>query len=128
MGLLDGQIADLIYQGFKGQLLSITLGRDVIPDSPVVDSRGNVTNAVPTTWSGEGFVEDYDEMYRMNAGIPHTDSKVNIFIKSLPSGVVPIKDDEATLNRGFGSEKWKIRKCTTDPAGALYVCQSYQVQ
>ncbi len=123
MGLLDGEIAQQIYNGFKGQLLKGTLMRDSLPVSPVINDRGQVTNKILQQWSCEGFVDSYNDVFRVSAGIPATDSKVSIFAKSLPSGIEPIKDDRIVFN----SKTWQVRERKTDPATALWECQSYEV-
>lgn len=119
MSLLEGQIANQIFNGFKGKLLTGTLTRNV--PTGATDSNGDAVTS-ETNYSCEGFVSSYEETFRARAGIPETDSKVNIFGKSID--VEPKKDDIVTFNAG---EYWKVRRVKVDPAGALYVCQSYRI-
>lgn len=121
MGLLDGQIADLVYAGFKGKLLSGTLSKDA--PGGTLDSLGDPTTETTTGYACQGFVDGYSDMYRAQAGIPQEDSKVSIFAKSLPAGVRPGKDDRVTI----GGDIWQIRNVKTDPATALWECQAYVI-
>jgi hypothetical protein len=119
-GLLEGQIADAIYAGFKGKLLVGTLWRSVPAISGGLDARGDPEIIDPVSWRCQGFVDGYDAAYRARAGIPETDSKVCIFAQSIP-GVRPAKDDKVL----FRGEWWQLRSVATDPATALWVCQAF---
>lgn len=119
-GLLEGKIAKAIFKGFKGRLLKGTLRRDT--DSTTLDSLGDATSTTKTEFSIEGFTDEFEDLYRVRAGIPETDLKVNIFAESSP-GLVPEKDDRVT----FQSKWYQLRKIKIDPAGALYECQAFQV-
>jgi len=96
MGLLDGQIAQLIFNGFKGRLLPGNLR--IFVDAGTLDEKGDPVSKIPTTYSCEGFIEEYSEKYRAQAGIPETDLAVNIFAKSLPANVNPAKDSLALFS------------------------------
>lgn len=115
-GLLEGQIANAIYKGFKNKLLKGTLRRDV-PSS--LDARGDPVSTSPLTWGMQGFVDLYSESFRAQFGVPDTDAIVNIFAKSLPSGVQPTKDDKVL----FRSQWYQLRTVSVDPALALWMCQ-----
>ncbi|HEY5412056.1 MAG TPA: hypothetical protein VIJ94_15145 [Caulobacteraceae bacterium] len=121
-GLLNGQLSKAIYAGFRGKLLKGQLWRSVISESGGLDARGDPLSTSPQTWNCQGFVENYDDAYRARAGIPETDSKVNIFAASLPNGVAPLKDDKVKMGIGW----WQLRKVGTDPATALWTCQAFE--
>lgn len=118
--LLTGQLADAIYGGFKDLLLVGSLRQETFADS--LDEYGDpVTASVSVdTYAVQGFTSQYSDFYRMRAGIPETDLKVNIFGKSLV-GTVPKKDDLVT----FEGVWYQLRKVSVDPAKALYGCQAF---
>lgn len=124
MGLLENQIADLIFAGFRGRLLKGRLLRESVPDNATLNDRGRPVATEPEAWDCEGFVDNYDDRFRAQAGIPRTDSKVCIFSKSLPAGVRPRKDDKVEI-RG---ELWQLRDAKADPATALWECQAFETQ
>lgn len=119
MGLLNGQIAQQIFAGFKGRLLSGTLTR--ISGTGGVNDLGDPVGVSPQSWTCEGFTDNYSAMYRKGAGIPETDVKVSIFAASL--GTAPQKDDQVTFN----SVTYQLRSVRTDPATALWECQGSYV-
>ena len=119
-GLLTGKIAKAIFKGFKGKLLTGTL-RHLTPASGN-DEYGDPNSEVLTTFSIEGFTDQYSAFYRAQAGIPETDLKVSIFAQSSP-GLVPVKDDTVL----FGSTWYQLLTVGIDPAGALYECQAFEV-
>lgn len=118
MTLLTGDIANRIFAGFQGRLLTGTLRKT---QAASVNDLGDPVSPTSTDYSCEGFVEEYDEVYRARADIPATDSKVNIFAKSLPDGIEPDQGDKVIMN----GKTWIIRRARTDPATALWTCQSY---
>lgn len=118
MSLLEGDLAKQIFDGFKGRLLKGTLIRR---ESTGVTDENNDPVVQDVSYSCEGFIDSYDEYYRARAGIPIEDSKVGIFGSSIAT--IPQIDDEVTM-RG---QVWKIRRVMTDPALALYECQSYRI-
>ena len=124
-GLLDGYIAAAIYAGFKGRLLKGTLRRNV--PSGNLDDYGDATATSPSTWTTEGFTELYSDFFRAQARIPETDLKVNIFAKSLTSGVRPRKDDLASFTQAGVVTWYQLRNATVDPAGALWTCRAFVV-
>jgi hypothetical protein len=123
VGLLSGQLAKAIYAGFKGKLLKAQLRREVIAESGGLDALGDPLATSATLYPCEGFVEGYSAFYRAQAGIPETDSKVNLFASSLAAR--PTKDDKVEIPLASG-QWWQLRKVDTDPATALWVCQAFQ--
>lgn len=120
MALLTGEIANKIFKGFKGKLLSGELRRET--PSTAVDEYGDPLVPTNSYTAIEGFVSGYDEQFRAESGIPDTDVKVNIFAKSAPS-LTPNKDDKVLMN----GQWYQLRKVKTDPATALWVCQSFAI-
>lgn len=120
-GLLTGKIAKAIFKGFKGKLLKGTLRHDV--PSSTLDANGDPASSTRTTFSVEGFTDEYSAFYRAQAGIPETDLKVNIFAESITPRTTPTKDGRVT----FGGVWYRLRKVKVDPAGALFVCQSFEI-
>lgn len=121
MGILDGTLADQIYKGFKGKLLTGSIRQRSALASTALDSYGDPIDLDAVETDCEGFTEDYDSLYRARAGLPEDSVKVCIFAKSCP-GVRPTKDDVVRL-RQAGSDTWyQLRRVQTDPATALWEC------
>jgi hypothetical protein len=120
VGLLDGDIAKAIYAGFKNKLLTGTLR--VETESMGNDEYGDPLATVITTHTIQGFTDEYSAFFRAQSGIPDTDLKVGIFAQSIP-GITPSKDDKVK----FRSTWYQIRKVNTDPAIALWECQSFEI-
>lgn len=125
MGLLDGDLAQSIYDGFRGQLLTGVLRKRAIANSGGLDRAGDpIAPLAPTDYPIEGFVDRYSDFTRAQAGIPATDLRLCIFGKSLPAGIEPAKDDIAQL----GGVWYQVRERAIDPAGALWDCRSFQIK
>lgn len=121
VGLLEGQLAKAIYNGFKGKLLKGTLYRTPVALS--VDDKGDPIPTTPTAYPIQGFDDMFSAFYRASFGIPDTDVKINIFAQSMP-GVTPQKDDVVH----FPARGWfQLRIIRTDPAQALWECQAYKI-
>ena len=118
--ILD-QIPSLVYQGFKGKLRKGTLIQK--SRSSTLNGLGDPVSTSPTEYPCEGFVDNYSDLFAGLNNIPSTDSKVSIFAKSLPTGVAPTKDDKVIMM----GRSWQIRRVVTDPAQALWECQSFEV-
>lgn len=123
-GLLDGQIASAIYAGFKDKLLKGHLRRALTTGTP--DDAGDPVPAGATLYPCQGFTEEYDDHNRP-VGVPETDLKVNIFAKSLPAGVRPLKDDLQSFTQAGVVTWYQLRNAMIDPAGALWICRGYVV-
>lgn len=126
MGFLDGPLAESIYQGFKGKLLSGVIRQRAPAQSTALDEYGDPLDLIPTETTIEGFTEDYDDAFRAKAGIPLTDLKVNFFGKSAP-GITPGKDDIVRFTQAGVDTWYQLRRAKVDPAGALWVCQAFQI-
>ena len=129
MGLLTGEIANAIYDGFKGLLLSGVIRKVTVGASAALDENNDPQDTAPTLIPLEGFADEFSAFTKANAGIPDTDLKVNIFASSMP-GTTPEKDDLVRLDdEDNNTSQWyQIRKVGTDPATALWVCQSFEVE
>ena len=121
MALLTGDIANDVFKCFKGLLLSGELRRETPGAS--VDEYGDALAPTISYFAIEGFVSRYSESFRATAGIPDTDLKVNIFAKSAPA-LTPTKDDKVL----FEGQWYQIRKVATDPATAMWTCQSFAIE
>lgn len=127
MGLLDGDLAQSIYDGFKGRLSTGVIRQSEVPTSGALDQYGDPADLATTDTALEGFFEEYDAMYITRAGIPKDSVKVNIFAKSCP-GITPRKGNLVKLTRG-GVDRWfQLRRVQTDPAQALWTCpDAYEI-
>ena len=121
MGMLDGDLAQSIYDGFRGVLLAGIIRQRAVPDSGGLDAHGDPLDLTPTDTELEGYFENYDSMYLARSGLPADSVKVAIFAKSCPA-IIPTKDDLVKLTRG-GVDRWfQLRRVQTDPAQALWEC------
>lgn len=125
VGLLEGQIASAIYKGFKDKLLKGTLRRLAADAATGLDKLGDPINIEKTDYACQGFVDEYSEFMRAQAGIPDTDLKVCIFAKSLPASIKPQLDDLVQFKSIWYQLKSPIG---TDPAIALWICRASKVQ
>lgn len=126
MGILDGDLAASIYEGFAGELLTGTIRNYTTPESGALDQYGDPVELATVSSSIEGFVENYDAAYRMRAGIPETDMKVNWFAKSAP-GIVPVQDSIISMVQAGAATWYQVRRVMADPALALWTCQSFVI-
>jgi hypothetical protein len=126
MGLLDGSLAEQIYAGFKGKLLTGIIRKRSQPESAALDSLGDPLELAPADTAIEGFTENYDDAFAARAGIPSTDIMVNIFAKSCP-GIVPGKDDIVRMTQAGVATWYQLRRAKVDPAGALFICQAFVI-
>lgn len=121
MGLLDGPLAESIYQGFKGKLLTGSIRQRAPAESTALDEYGDPLDLIPTETDIEGFAENYDALYLARSGLPTDSVKVNFFAKSAP-GITPSTDDLVRL-RQAGVDTWyQLRRVKIDPAGVLWEC------
>lgn len=120
-GLLEGQLAKAIYDGFKNKLLKGTLKR-LVPVA--LNAKGDPSTTTEQTWSIQGFVDGYSEFFRIQTGVPDTDAKVCIFAKSLPDGTRPKKDDLVELPAGTW---YRLVSINVDPATALWECRASKI-
>ena len=127
MGYLDGAIAEAIYAGFKGKLLSGVIRQVVTPASGGLDELGDPQDGVPTDTACQGFVDNYSDHTKALAGISQTDVKCCLFAKSMP-GLKPTKDSTVKFVRAGVAEWYQLReRIMIDPAGALWECQAYKL-
>lgn len=111
------KIAGTVARAFRGKLNVGTLHR--YTPGTGVDSRGD---PLPGTWAAhsfEGILEDYDDAYRAQAGIPQTD--VHILILAGSIAVEPGKEDVIEIKGG----KYQARAIRTDPATATWTVQAF---
>lgn len=125
MGLLDGDLATAIYDGFKGRLLSGEVRRKGAAVSGGNDAHGDPIDTDTATWEIEGFRDTYSRFTRAQAGIPDTDVKLSIFAQSAPD-YTPRMDDLVLLN----AQWFRIvgGPIEIDPAGALWTCQGREIE
>lgn len=120
MGLLDGQIANELFRGFKGKLLKGTLQRNVYQD--INDLNGDRIPHSKATYSFEGFDASYNQYEKLKYNIPESDCKIVIFTKSITT--TPVKDDYIYIR-----SRWvQLRAVRQDVAQALYVCQAFDIE
>lgn len=125
-GLLTGDIANAIYAGFKGKLLTGALVQSVPATSGGLDQYGDPMDAGVLTTPCEGFSAAYSEFFMATAQIPEGSVKCCFFAPSL-KGIRPGQDDKAYFTRNGVQEWFQLRKVKIDPAGALWVCEAFPI-
>lgn len=122
MGILNGDLATLAFNSLKDRVLTGTIRRRVMEECPGLDQFGDQRQqATPTDWTVKGFVSDYEEKFRDQAGIPETDILVCILTKSHTN--IPQKEDYVS----FDGQWYEIRKVRTDPAKVTWNCQAFKI-
>lgn len=132
MGLLDGDLARSIYQGFRGRLLGGVIRRDAAPENVTLDAYGDPETTEPTVLPIEGFDENYSAFSRAQAGIPDTDVAINIMGYPLgdfrPAEKDLIRLDRKAANGAVTSRWFEVRRVSVDSAGAMWTCQSFETE
>jgi hypothetical protein len=118
MSLLDGGIATIVGNALSSIMLDGTLQRTV---ATTADAYGDPVESSVTSYAIKAFDEEYTAAYRAVAGIPETDSKVNILASLL--AVEPQPDDVIV----FRGRTLRVRAVMSDPARALWTCQVFEV-
>lgn len=116
---LESQLRDQLARGFKGHMLVGTLTRATASSQ---DEYGDPIPGTPESFVVEGFIDAYSDVYRAQAGIPETDSKVTLILGN--SETEPVKDDLISFPNW---PSFKVRKVKIDPAKATAECQSFKV-
>jgi hypothetical protein len=124
MGLLDGDLATSIYEGFKDRLLTGEVRRKEAATSAGLDDHGDPIDLDTPTWDVQGFYDVYSRDTRARAGIPDTAVKVCIFAQSAPD-YNPHQDDLVRLGTRWA--RLTAGPIEIDPAGALWTCQGQEV-
>ena len=127
VGLLDGDLARSIYDGFRGKLLSGVIRQSLVPDGTTLDGNGDPQAIAPVLTAIEGFTDNYSKFTQAQAGIPATDLRLFIFAQSAP-GVIPRKDSQVRLDRAGVGQWYQLRNASIDPAGALWDCQAFEIK
>lgn len=124
MGLLDGDLAQSIYDGFKGRLLSGEVRRSATPISGALDAHGDPTDLEQLRWDVEGFRDTFARSTRAQAGIPTSTVKVCVFAQSAPDWR-PQEDDQVRL----GAQWFRLAggPLDIDPAGALWSLDAEEI-
>jgi hypothetical protein len=125
MGLLDGDLARSIYDGFKDRLLSGEVRRSASATSATLDAHGDPTDLDVLRWDIQGFVDTFSRSTRAQAGIPVSVVKVCIFAQSAPDWS-PREDDQVRL----GTQWVRLAggPLDIDPAGALWTLDAEQIE
>lgn len=115
---LEGQLRNAIANGFKGKLLVGTLTRMVRGG---VDEYGDPIST-PNEFRVEGFVDQYSDAYKAQAGIPAQDVKIILIAGN--SATQPQKEDNISF---AGYPTYQVREVKTDPAKATWELQSFGI-
>ncbi len=133
MGILDFEIRQAIWDGFKGRLLKGILRRYTLPTSTGLDDKGDpIDTSDFTEYVIEGFRDEFSRYTKAQAGIPDTDFKISIFGGSQPD-LTPKSGDLVRLDRKGTSPLWSRLNgekggIMIDPAGALWECRASEIE
>jgi hypothetical protein len=94
-----------------------TLRREV---SGGLDEWGDPLPAVVTNHGFRGWRDAFDAQWHA-AGIPLTDARIVVLAQSI--AVAPVQGDKLNVE----SRWWQVSRVETDPAGAAWVCQAFEV-
>lgn len=109
-----------LKRAFRSLHLEVVLRRPGTGAS--VDEFGDTVGATPESYSGKGMLLNYEDDFRVRAGIPETDVKVTIFATGF--GTTPNEDDQVQIR-----DTWhQIRSVDWDPILAAWACQSYEIE
>lgn len=123
MGDIFTKIAKEVWKGAKKAKLyqAATLTKL----APGTRTPGNITggtNPTPASYKAAGFVGDYNAFEMSNATLVAVgDRKISLYGASIKGGVAPAVNDEVTI----GGATYRIRRVTSDPANAVYICQTH---
>jgi hypothetical protein len=124
MALLDGDLANSIYQGFKDKLLVGEVRRKAAATSGGQDAHGDPIDLDDEVWDVQGFIDTFSRFTRAQAGIPSSIVKVCVFAQSAPDWA-PRKDDLVRL--GARWTRLAGGPLDIDPAGALWTLDAEEV-
>lgn len=116
--LLPTEIANIVANAFKGQLMTGVLKR---PSASGLDAKGDPVVTF-STHSVEGIRDNFNARFATLQGIPHTDVKILLIMNLIVPAIVPQKDDLV-----FIRDEWhKVREVLTiDPASASIELQAF---
>lgn len=132
VGILESEIRQAIWDGFKGRLFKGVVRRYLAATSGGLDPRGDpIDGGEFTEWNIEGFRDEFSRFTIAQAGIPETDYKICIFGGSAPD-LTPKAGDLVRLDPKTGSYWSRLRGgkggVRIDPAGALWECQAFPAE
>ena len=113
-------MAEDIWQAFQGELLTGTFRKVTPNQARGFDGYNDPVMDTATSYDIEGFIVQYSEFDRAQAGIPATDVKFCWFARCQP-GVIPSNGDTGQ----FRGQWYRFRAVDVDPALALWVCQAF---
>lgn len=118
--LLPTEIANIVANAFKGQLMTGTLRRETATG---LNSLGDPTAPVVETFAVEGIRDNFNERFATLQGIPHTDVKILLIMNLIVPRTQPTKDDLILIR-----DEWhKVREVLTiDPASASIELQCFR--
>lgn len=125
MGLLDGDLAQSIFEGFKDRLLTGVVRRKRPATSGGLNDHGDPVDLDHDEWEVQGFFDLYSRDTRARAGIPDEAVKTCIFAQSAPDWT-PKQDDLVRLGTKWA--RLTAGPLEIDPAGALWTLQSQQIE
>lgn len=108
--ILETALRAQIASAFAGQLLTCTLRRVA---SETVDAKGHPVDGTVTTFTFDGFVDNFTAAFATAAGVPVTDARLTIISGSLST--TPEADDQVKVRSTWYQLR---RRVARDPANA----------
>lgn len=119
--LLPDKIANIVAKEFQGKLMKGTLRRELA--SSVNEYGDPVPNRV-SNHTFEGIRDNFTAHYALFYGIPQTDVRILIIMKSIKPATTPQKDDKIFIR----NEWYQVRKVLElDPANASITLQCFSI-
>ena len=78
------------------------------------------TNPTTASYAAKGWLDDFDNREIDGTIIIQGDRKIMLLGASIAGGQTPAPDDEVVI----GGAKYRLRHVTSDPANAVYICQT----
>lgn len=119
--LLPTEIANIVANAFRGQLMTGQLRREV---SVGVDDLGDPLPASSVTYSVQGIRDNFNAHFMSMQGIPHTDVRILLIVNLTSPPTMPKQDDEIFIR----NEWHRVRRVVEiDPASASITLQCFRI-
>lgn len=118
--LLESALKAQVASALAGQLLTCTLRRVA---STTVDSKGDPVPGAATTFTFDGFDDDFRLEFAQAAGVPVTDRRITVISGSLST--TPQQDDQVKIRSRWYQLR---RRVASDPAGAHEEWAGFEIE
>jgi hypothetical protein len=92
----------------------------VTPGTRTPGSLSAGTNPGTANYAAKGWLDDFDNREIDGTIVVQGDRKIMLLGTSIASSKIPAPDDEVSI----GGSKYRIRRVESDPANAVFICQT----